>query len=46
MKPADLPLLFVQRSVKPYLPGEGSVISVCQARKLYLPSSFPSWAGR
>src|SRR5258708_7848879 len=36
------PLLFVQRTITVYLPGDGSVICVSHCRTPYLPSSFPS----
>ena len=36
------PLVFVQRTIKVYLPADGSVIRVSHCRKPYFPSSFPS----
>src|ERR1700730_13358317 len=40
------PLLLVQRTSRLYSPGAGSANCVSHCRNPYLPSSFPSWAGR
>src|SRR5258708_23253222 len=40
------PLLLVQRTRRLYSPGAGSVNCVCHCRKLYLPSSLPSFVER